>query len=160
MNADLERLIALQQHDLEGKRLREELADAPKRVAAAEAALAKAQSAVAAAEAALKKEEVLRHGQEVDVLDRRAKIARLQKQMESATSATQITALEHEIKFAQEAIRRLEDEEIASMERTEQQEAVAFSWCGDGDGCNGGSGGGERTRGKRAGEKHGCGEGG
>jgi predicted nucleic acid-binding Zn-ribbon protein len=124
MNADLERIIALQQQDLEGKRLREELADAPKRVAAAETALKKAQTAAAAAADALKKEEVLRRGQENDVKDRRGKILRLQKQMESATSAAQITALEHEIKFAEAAISKLEDDEIASMERTETQEAA------------------------------------
>ena len=55
MNADLERLIALQLRDLEGRRLRDELADAPKRVTAAELVLKKAQAAVVAAEASLKK---------------------------------------------------------------------------------------------------------
>jgi uncharacterized protein len=124
MNADLERLIALQQQDLDGKRLRAELIEAPKWVATAEAALKKAQTALAAAEDALKKEEVLRRRQELDADERRGKITRLSKQMETATSATQITALEHEIKFAQDAIQTLEDEEIASMERTELQEAA------------------------------------
>lgn len=124
MNVALERIVALQVQDLEGKRLREELADAPKRVAAAEAALKKAQTAVAAAETSLKKEEVLRRSQENDVKDRRGKIGRLQKQMETATSAAQISALEHEITFAECSITKLEDEEIASMERTEEQEAA------------------------------------
>ncbi len=124
MNADLERLIALQQQDLEGRRMRAELVEAPKWVAAAEATLAKAQAALAAAESALKKEEVLRRSQENDVADRRGKIVRLSRQMETATSGAQITALEHEIKFAEDAIRTLEDEEIASMERTEVQEAA------------------------------------
>jgi len=124
MNADLERLIALQQQDIEGKRLSAELLEAPKWVATAEAALKKAQAALAAAEDALKKEEVLRRRQELDAEERRGKIKRLSKQMETATSAAQITALEHEIKFAEDAIRGLEDEEIASMERTEQQDAA------------------------------------
>ena len=124
MNADLERLIALQIQDLEGKRMREELVEAPKRVAAADLALKKAQAAVAAAEGSLKKEEVLRRSQQSDVLDRHGKIARLQKQMETATSAAQITALENEIAFAQNAIATLEDEELASMERTETSEAA------------------------------------
>ena len=124
MNADLERLIALQHQDVEGKRLRAELLEAPKWVAKAEAALKKAQMALAAAEDALKKEEVLRRRQELDAEERRGKIKRLSKQMETATSAAQITALEHEIKFAEDAIRGLEDEEIASMERTEQQDAA------------------------------------
>lgn len=120
MNENLERLIALQMQDTEARRLRAELADAPKWVATAEAALKKAQTDTAAADAALKKEEVLRRSQESDVAERKGKIARLQKQMESATSGAQITALEHEIAFAEAAIGKLEDEEIASMERTEE----------------------------------------
>jgi predicted nucleic acid-binding Zn-ribbon protein len=43
--------------------------------------------------------------------------------MESATSAAQITALEHEIAFAQQTISGLEDAELASMERTEALDA-------------------------------------
>jgi len=42
--------------------------------------------------------------------------------MESATSAAQIAALEHEIAFSEQTISKLEDEELASMERTEQYE--------------------------------------
>lgn len=124
MNGNLERLLALQMQDTEAKRLRAELAEAPKWVAAAEAALRKAQTETAAAEAALKKEEVLRRSQESDVADRKGKISRLRKQMETATSAAQITALEHEIGFAEAAIGKLEDEEIASMERTEGFESA------------------------------------
>jgi hypothetical protein len=44
--------------------------------------------------------------------------------MESATSAAQITALEHEINFSEQTISRLEDEELASLERTDQHEAA------------------------------------
>jgi predicted nucleic acid-binding Zn-ribbon protein len=124
MNADLEHLIVLQAQDLELKRLRQELAEAPRRVAAAESARAKAEAALTAATAALKKEETLRRSQEVDIAERRTKIARLGKQMETATSAAQITALEHEIKFSEEAIAKLEDDELASLERTDQQETL------------------------------------
>ena len=100
MNADLEHLIVLQAQDLELKRLRAELAEAPIRVAAAQTARAKAEVALAEATQSLAKEETLRRSQELDVKDRQGKIARLQKQMETATSAAQITALEHEIDFA------------------------------------------------------------
>jgi len=44
--------------------------------------------------------------------------------METATSAAQITALEHEIVFSEQTISKLEDEEIASLERTDQYEAT------------------------------------
>jgi predicted nucleic acid-binding Zn-ribbon protein len=124
MNADLEHLIVLQAQDLELKRLREELAEAPRRVAAAQTARAKAEVALAEANAALLKEETLRRSQTLDVKDRHGKIARLQKQMETATSAAQITAFEHEIAHSKQVISKLEDEELASMERTEAFEAA------------------------------------
>jgi predicted nucleic acid-binding Zn-ribbon protein len=127
MNADLENLIVLQSQDLELKRLRQELVDAPLRVKAAEQARVKAEAALGAAKASLQKEEVLRRSQQSDVMDRRGKIGRLRKQMESATSAAQITALEHEIQFAEQAIAKLEDEELASMERSDGFEAAAGS---------------------------------
>jgi len=120
MNPDLEHLIVLQSQDLELKRLRAELTEAPLRVAAAQTARAKAEVALTAAKTALQKEEVLRRSQHSDVKDRQGKIARLRKQMETATSAAQITALEHEITFAEQTISRLEDEELASLERTDQ----------------------------------------
>ena len=123
MSPDLEHLIVLQSHDLELKRLRAELAEAPVRTAAAQLARAKAEVALTAAKASLLKETVLRQSQETDIKDRHGKIARLRKQMETATSAAQITALEHEITFAEQAIAKLEDEELASMERTENLEA-------------------------------------
>jgi predicted nucleic acid-binding Zn-ribbon protein len=122
MNPDLELLIHLQAHDLELKRLRAELADAPVRVTAAQTARAKAEVALTAAKNSLAKEVVLRNSQETDADAARAKIARLRKQMESATSAAQISALEHEITFAEQSISRLEDEELASLERTDNLE--------------------------------------
>jgi predicted nucleic acid-binding Zn-ribbon protein len=124
MNADLEQLVSLQAIDLEIKRLKAELAAGPQRVARVEADLREAQSSLTAAQKSLRSEEVLRRGQESDVEDRRGKIARLSKQMESATSGAQISALEHEISFAKAAIAKLEDEELASLERTEASEAL------------------------------------
>jgi predicted nucleic acid-binding Zn-ribbon protein len=124
MNPNLEHLIILQAQDLELKRLREELAEAPRRVAAAQAARAKAEVAVTSAKQSLAKEETLRRSQELDIAERKTKITRLGKQMETATSAAQITALEHEITFSKQTISNLEDEELASMERTEAFEVA------------------------------------
>jgi len=123
MNADLENLIVLQSQDLELKRLRAELADAPVRVSAAQTDRAKAEVALTAAKTSLSKELVLRNSQETEVAGHHSKIDRLRKQMESATSAAQISALEHEITFAEQSISRLEDEELASLERTDNLEA-------------------------------------
>jgi uncharacterized protein len=127
MNADLEHLIILQAQDLELRRLRAELADAPLRVANAQTARAKAEVALTEATRSLAKEETLRRSQELEVKDRHGKIDRLRKQMETATSAAQITALEHEIGFSEQAISALEDEELASLERTDQHEAAKSS---------------------------------
>jgi predicted nucleic acid-binding Zn-ribbon protein len=122
MNADLEHLIILQAQDLELRRLRAELADAPVQVTAAQTTRARAEVALAEANKALTKEETLRRSQELEVKDRQGKISRLRKQMETATSAAQITALEHEISFSEQTIAKLEDDELASLERTDNFE--------------------------------------
>lgn len=124
MNADLEHLIILQAQDLELLRLRQEQAEAPRRVLTAEAAHKAAEESLARTQQSLTREEALRRSQEMDADTHRSKITRLRKQMDSATSATQITALEHEISFAESAIRKLEDEELASLERTEDLETA------------------------------------
>jgi hypothetical protein len=123
LNRDLEQLVALQAVDLEMRHLRAGLESAPRRVAAAEKTRAAAETAKLAAEKSLAREEALRRSQESDVEDRQGKIARLRRQMDTAVSAAQIAALEHEISFAETAIARLEDEELSSMERTEALEA-------------------------------------
>lgn len=127
MNADLDHLVELQAIDLELKQLRDELDRAPKRVAAAEQAFTKTEAALAAVRKALAEEEALRRRQELEIADRRQKIERLRRQMDSATSAAQIAALEHEIHFADDVIHRTEDEELASLERTEAHEALERS---------------------------------
>ncbi|HTV07672.1 MAG TPA: C4-type zinc ribbon domain-containing protein [Candidatus Aquilonibacter sp.] len=127
MNPDVEHLVILQAQDLELQRLRAEMAEAPRHVAAAEAACKSAGQALAKLRADLAAEEKLRRSQELDADSRRSKIVRLRRQLDAATSATQITALEHEINFAEAAIRKLEDEEIASLERTESFEASETS---------------------------------
>ena len=124
MNADLENLVVLQAQDLELHRLRRDLADAPLRVTNAEAVFKSAEQALARVRADLAAEEKLRRSQELDAEAQRTKITRLRKQMDSATSATQISALEHEIHFGESAIRKLEDEELASLERTEALESA------------------------------------
>jgi hypothetical protein len=124
MNPDLEHLVILHAQDLELQRLRQEIAEAPRRVTSAESAYKSADQTLTKLRANLAAEEKLRRSQELDADGHRSKMARLRKQLDSATSAAQITALEHEINFAQSAIRKLEDEEIASLERTESLESA------------------------------------
>jgi predicted nucleic acid-binding Zn-ribbon protein len=119
MHPDLEKMMVLQTHDIEAKRLRDEIAALPKHVATLETKLKAIEGQRAVILDLIAKEEVLRRRQESDVKDHQAKIARVRKQMDLATTTTQVTAFEHEIAFAQGEIGKIEDAELESMERTE-----------------------------------------
>jgi predicted nucleic acid-binding Zn-ribbon protein len=123
MHPDLEKLIMLQAHDVEAKRLRDEVAALPKHVSALEAKAKAAEGQRAVIVDLIAKEEGLRRRQESDVKDHQAKIARIRKQMDMATTTVQVTAFEHEIAFAQAEISKIEDAEIESMERSEGLES-------------------------------------
>src|ERR1700727_1396462 len=97
MHPDLEKLIVLQRHDVEAKRLRDELAALPKQVAALGAKLKAVEGQRAVVVDLIAKEEVLRRRQELDTKDLRAKIERVRKQLDMATTTVQVTAFEHEI---------------------------------------------------------------
>ena len=123
MHPDLEKLIVLQKHDVEAKRLRDELAALPKMVAGLEAKLKAVEGQRAVVVDLLAKEEALRRRQESDTRDLRAKIEKVRKQLDLATTTVQVTAFEHEIGFAQGEISKIEDAELESMERSEGLEA-------------------------------------
>jgi predicted nucleic acid-binding Zn-ribbon protein len=123
MHPDLEKLIVLQVHDIEAKRLRDEMTTLPKHVAALETKAKAIQGQRAVIVDLIAKEEVLRRRQESDVKDQQAKIERVRKHMDLATTTAQVTAFEHEIAFAQAEVSRLEDAEIESMERSEALDA-------------------------------------
>lgn len=123
MHPDLEKLIVLQTHDIEAKRLRDEIAALPKQVAALETRAKAVEGQRAVVIDLIAKEEALRRRQESDVKDHQAKIARIRKQLDLATTTVQVTAFEHEISFAQSEIGRLEDAELESMERSEGLDA-------------------------------------
>ena len=123
MHPDLEKLIALQAHDVEAKRLRDEMAALPKHMAALETKAKATQGQRAVIVDLIAKEEALRRRQESDTRDQQVKIERLRKHMDLATTTVQVTAFEHEIAFAQAEVSRLEDAEIESMERSEGFEA-------------------------------------
>jgi predicted nucleic acid-binding Zn-ribbon protein len=122
MHSDLAKLVVLQVHDLEAKRLRDEIAALPKLVAALET---KARATVGQRAVILDliaKEDALRRRQESDIADLRQKIERTKKKIDMATNTVQVTALEHEAAFALAEIGRLEDAELESMERGESLE--------------------------------------
>lgn len=123
MHPDLEKLIVLQGLDVEAKRLRDEMMALPKRVAELESKAKAVQGQRAVVLDLIAKEEALRRRQESEVKDHQAKIGRVRKQMDLATTTVQVTAFEHEIGFAQAEVSRLEDAELESMERSEALES-------------------------------------
>ena len=123
MHPDLEKLIVLQQYDLEAKRLRDEITALPKHVATLAARLAAVEGQRSVIVDLLAKEETLRRRQESDVKDFRLKVERGRKKVDAATTAAMVTAFESEIRFAEGEIAKLEDAELESMLRTEEMEA-------------------------------------
>jgi predicted nucleic acid-binding Zn-ribbon protein len=123
MHPEMTRLMELQTLDLEAKRLRDEMVALPKLVATLDAKEKAVIGQRAVVLDLLAKEEALRRRQESDIKDRQAKIARVRKQLDLATTTVQVTAFEHEIAFAQTEIAKLEDAELESMERSEGLDA-------------------------------------
>jgi len=119
MHPDLAKLVVLQEHDIEARRLRDQLAALPRQLAALEAKVAAAQAQRAAVLDLIATEEALRRRQDSEIADHRQKLARTQKKIDAATNTVQVTALEHEAAFARAEIDRLEDAELESMERGE-----------------------------------------
>ncbi len=124
MQETIENLVKLQALELERARLTQALRALPAEVAQADAALQAAQRDVTAASDALNREETLRTRLERETASHRQKADRLRDQRDSVTTAAQADAIEHEIKFAEAEIERLENDEYASLERTEAQEAL------------------------------------
>ena len=124
MQEMIENLIKLQALELERARLAQALRALPAEVAQADAALQGAQRDVTAASDALTREETLRTRLERDITGHRQKADRLRGQRDSVTTAAQADAIEHEVKFSEAEMERLENDEYASLERTEAQEAV------------------------------------
>jgi predicted nucleic acid-binding Zn-ribbon protein len=120
---ETKQLARLQAVELERARLTAALKALPAEVAAAETQLKASQKRIADADAALKREELLRSSHELEIASHKAKATRFRGQMDTAKNAAQASALEHEIGFAEAEISRLEDSELASMEKTEHLDA-------------------------------------
>ncbi len=123
MHPDLEKLMVLQGYDLEAKRLRDEMTALPRLVVTLETQARNTVGQRAVVLDLIAKEEALRRSQESDVKDLQQKTARARQKVENATTTVQVTALEHEITFAEQAISKLEDAELESMERSEELDA-------------------------------------
>lgn len=127
MQAHIENLVKLQNVDLELARLAQTARALPAEIAQAEAALTAAQRQAAEASDALSREDSLRTRLEREIAGHRQKAARYRVQQDSVTTPAQAAAIEHEVSFAESEVERLENEEFASLERTETQEAALAS---------------------------------
>jgi hypothetical protein len=119
MNADLERLIKLEQVDREIGRLSAEVAALPKRVAEIEHQLSDAKAKVEQAKTAIKSQEQKRRSLESDIQSQQQKIAKFRDQSLDVKTNEQYKALMHEIEFAQAEIRKAEDKILEIMEGAE-----------------------------------------
>lgn len=123
MDPLIEQLVKLQEVDLDRARLNREIRGLPAEIARAEAVLAEAERLAREASAALSREETLRNRMEREIQDHRQKATRFRTQLDSVKTPAQAEAIEHEIQFAGAEVERIENEEFASLERTEAQEA-------------------------------------
>jgi hypothetical protein len=124
MQKHIENLVKLQAVELERTRLTKALHALPAEIVQAKADLAAAEHQAAEASAVLTREETLRTRLEREIDALRKKVVRYRAQQDSLTTPEQAEAVEHELRFAETEVERLEGEEITSLERTEAQEAA------------------------------------
>jgi predicted nucleic acid-binding Zn-ribbon protein len=124
MQAQIEHLVKLQAVELEHTRLTQAARALPAEIAQARAELAAAEQKAAEASAAISREETLRTRLDREIATHRQKAVRYRAQQESIKNDEQAKASEHELQFAESEAERLENEEFASLERTEAQEAA------------------------------------
>lgn len=122
INAQLETLMFVQEADQDIARLRREIDALPRHLSDLEKKLSTQKLALEQVEKAIKEEEAKRRRLESDIKDQQQKIAKFREQTSSVKTNEQYAALQHEIGFAEAEIRKIEDREIESMERSEQLE--------------------------------------
>jgi hypothetical protein len=110
--------------DLERARITHAARALPAEIAQGEAALAAAERQSAEASGALSHEESLRTRLEREIAGHRQKVARFRTQLDSVKTPEQAAAVEHEITFESAEAERLENEEFASLERSESLAAA------------------------------------
>lgn len=119
MRPELEQLIRVQTIDGEIAQVREQIAALPKRLALLESRLAAEKTAVEQARQTIRDEEALRRRLESDLKDQQQKIIKFREQSSSVKTNEQYRAIQNEVGFAEAEIRKIEDRELESMEKSE-----------------------------------------
>jgi len=115
MLPDIENLLHLQGVDKEIRRLHDEVAELPKRVAVIEQKLAGTKAQLEKAQAAVKADEASRRKFETNINDLRGKISKYRDQSLDVKTNEQYKALLHEIQFAEKEIGANEDKILELM---------------------------------------------
>jgi uncharacterized protein len=115
MLPDIENLLKLQDTDKEIRRLQDEVAEFPKRVAVIELQLADTKLKLSNAQAAVKADEVARRKYDTAISDLRGKISKYRDQSLDVKTNDQYKALLHEIQFAEKEIAANEDKILEMM---------------------------------------------
>lgn len=125
MLAEIKTLLIVQDRDTRLRRLRDDLRRLPEEAARAKARVAGEEAALQAAKAAANENEMAIHKHQLDIDTRRTTIGRLKTQQFETRKNDEFTALGHEIDRYAAEIARLEDEELALMEKGEGLKAKA-----------------------------------
>jgi predicted nucleic acid-binding Zn-ribbon protein len=115
MNADLERVIALQRLDSEANAARKKLAEAPEREKAFDARLEAAQHNVAEAKARLAANQEARRAIEKEVAVHQGRLSKYRDQAMAVKTNQEYHAIQHEITHAQGEVKRYEDQILERM---------------------------------------------
>ena len=127
MDADLERLIALQKLDTEAHDAERRLASEPERAKAVEAKLEAARAQVAQAKERLKANQDARRAIEKDVAMHQGRLSKFREQAMNVKTNQEYHAIQHEISFAQTGIKTLEDQELELMVEADEITAAVKS---------------------------------
>ena len=122
MSPEIEHLISLQVTDREIQRLKAEIAELPKVVAAIEEKLAGTKTGLEKARAAVKTDEAAKRKYETAITDQRQKISKYRDQSLEVKTNDQYKALLHEIQFAETEIAANEDKILELMVNAEVRE--------------------------------------
>jgi hypothetical protein len=123
MDVQLELLIRLQQVDIKISQLLETISALPHNLRSLEEKLQKQKATLEQADKAVPAEEARRRRLESDRKDQQQKLVKYREQSSSVKTNEQFHALQHEIGFVEAEIRRIEDEELTSMIKSESLEA-------------------------------------
>jgi uncharacterized protein len=123
MDVQLELLIRLQQVDIKIAQLLETISVLPRNLRSIEEKLQQQKVVLEQADKAVPLEEARRRRLESDRKDQQQKLIKYREQSSSVKTNEQFHALQHEIGFVEAEIRRIEDEELTSMIKSETLES-------------------------------------